>query len=287
MGAGKEIYCTLCPSFHGSTLLSLVLGNHSRILGLGDTVPPEVWDRCGCGAKPDQCEFWGQVRAAVDPAPRNLFPPSVQLLPDVHLNFFAVAALSLTARALGVTLPQRRFAHSYREFLSVCAQHASFDIFIDGFKRPDHYLSLKASGFNVRGVIHLVRDPRAFAASAKRAGIPAAKAARTWIWHHRAVRVLTRATGERVMRVRYEDLCQSPDEELTKLQQWMGVEPEQLQRPIGNKVHWFGNRSMRKFDGTIRQTDKWPEELTSEERSTVERITERAADGYGYRFGLQ
>ena len=53
-----EIYCILCPSYHGATLLSLLLGNHTKVFSLGDTIPTEPFPiRCGCGAPFDRCEF--------------------------------------------------------------------------------------------------------------------------------------------------------------------------------------------------------------------------------------
>jgi hypothetical protein len=281
-----EIYCILCPSFHGATLVSLVLGNHSRLLGLGDTIPNDVFPtKCGCNANFDECGFWTDVRAATQAGDgRDLFPSTTKLLPHLYLNFAAVVACGIAASRAGMRFPRRRFARSFETFLAVCSKYEMFDIFIDGFKRPDHYVALKASGFPVRGVIHILRDPRSYAAAAKRAGVPAVRAAHRWRQFHRSIDLVGKLMRERVFRLRYEDLCASPDRELESLQSWIGVRPEPIQRPISKSVHWLGNISMSKFDGRITLRVSWPETLTAGERAAVEKITARDARGYGYHF---
>jgi hypothetical protein len=286
MARDIDIYCILCPSFHGSTLLSLILGNHRQVLGLGDTIPNDVFPTvCGCGTKFNECDFWTDVRDSVQwRNGRELFPATVAVLGNRYLNFGAIVALGGVFGLLGLKFPRKRFARSFEKFLRVCSEYSQFDIFVDGFKRPDHYVALKSSGFAVKGVIHLIRDPRAFVAAAKRAGVPVAQAARWWCRYHRAIRFITWLTGERVFRLRYEDLCNAPDSELEKLQLWLGIRPEAIRRPIADSVHWLGNISMTEFDGRIELRNKWPQELTQGERMRVENITARVARSFGYRF---
>jgi hypothetical protein len=170
-------------------------------------------------------------------------------------------------------------------FLSACKKESSFDIFVDGHKSISRYVALKAGGFPLRGVIHLVRDPRAFAASSKRATeVPVHASARQWINLHRTINRVTRWCRERVYTLRYEDLCASPREELTRLQNWLGASPEMLLRPVDPRLHWLGNGSMRSFTGEIRNSEKWKSELTGRERSCVENLTYRLAATYRYDF---
>jgi hypothetical protein len=170
-------------------------------------------------------------------------------------------------------------------FLTECKKESSFDIFVDGHKSISRYVALKAGGFPLRGVIHLVRDPRAFAASAKRvADIPVRTAARQWIKLHRTIDRVTRWDRERVYMLRYEDICDTPLKELSRLQNWLGVSPESLLRPVDRRLHWLGNGSLRGFAGEIHNGEKWKSELTGKERSCVENLTARLAAVYHYGF---
>jgi hypothetical protein len=274
----------LCPSYHGATLLSLVLGNHSRVFSLGDTIPPRSFSshRCGCGETFAACAFWRRVRTVVgDADPRELVPSRPRLSPLGPLNAAMVIGLGLAATRLGVSGRRGQFVQANERFLQVCAEFAEFDIFIDGYKSLSRYMAFKTARFQIAGVIHLIRDPKSFVASAKRNRFPVESSARQWSQLHGAISSTTWWTGERVHRIRYEDLCAEPDRELKKLQSWMGLREEALLRPIDKSVHWIGNSSMINFDGQIRRS-KSETELTVEERRIVHRFTSKRAQAFGY-----
>jgi Sulfotransferase family len=268
-----SIYCVLCPSFHGATLLSLVLGNHSRIFALGDTIPANPSHHCGCGALVSDCEFWRQV-GAVMPRPELLALPA--------LNQAAVIASSVAAFRLGKTIRFEPFAQGVEHQLAVCRTFADWEIFIDGFKSVSRYSALKAAGFPVHGVLHLVRDPRSFAASSKRKAVPVAEAASQWSTMHKTIARVTRLMGERVFKLRYEDLCVAPEEHLRRIQSWMGLQPEPLQHPFPPGRHWVGNRSIRAFDGTIALRESWRETFDAEELAEIEKACGRQSRKLGY-----
>jgi hypothetical protein len=271
-----SIYCVLCPSFHGATLLSLVLGNHSRIFALGDTIPTNPNHHCGCGALVSECEFWRQV-GPVMPRPRLFALP--------RLNQAAVIAGSVAAFRLGRTIRFEPFAQGVEHQLAVCQSFPAFagrDIFIDGFKSVTRYSALKAAGLSVRGVLHLMRDPRSFAASSKRKNVPAAKAAAQWASLHRMISRVTELMGERVFALRYEEFCVSPEEHLRRIAAWMGLQPEPLLHPFPPGRHWVGNRSMRDFDGTIAQRGSWRETLGAAELAEIAKACGREARRLGY-----
>ena len=117
----------------------------------------------------------------------------------------------------------------------------------------------------MRGVIHLLRDPRSFAASSKRKDVPVDQAALQWSALHRAISRVTRLMGERVIQLRYEEFCAAPEQHLLRLQSWMGVDPEPLLHPFSPGRHWVGNRTMREFDGRITLRESWRETLSARE----------------------
>jgi hypothetical protein len=194
----------------------------------------------------------------------------------------SLLTLSVFALRSGRRTKFSTFSNCYREFLEVCASHYDFQIFVDGYKEGARYAILKASGFPVKGAIHLLRDPRAYAASAKRAGVPVSKAARDWVVYHRVTEWLTRLTWENVLRVRYEDLCDQPQEIMASLQRWMGLKPDSFAFKPRNDLHWLGNSSVFDFNGQIRTDERWRNELSPDEISIVSRRATKAAHRYGY-----
>jgi hypothetical protein len=164
----------------------------------------------------------------------------------------------------------------------VCRRFATFDVFIDGFKSVSRYCALKAAGFPVSGVIHMLRDPRSFAASSKRKQVPVQDAARQWSSMHATISRVTRLMGERVIEIRYEELCATPNEQLARLQSWLGLEPETLLHPFAPGRHWVGNRSMRAFDGTIALRESWPRALSAAEQADVAQACRKSALRWGY-----
>jgi hypothetical protein len=133
-----------------------------------------------------------------------------------QLNQLAIISSAITAARLGLPVAFGSFAADVRHQLAVCRRFATFDIFIDGFKSVSRYCALKAARFPVRGVIHMLRDPRSFAASSKRKQVPVQDAARQWSSMHATISRVTRLMGERVIEIRYEELCATPNEELAR-----------------------------------------------------------------------
>jgi hypothetical protein len=211
--------------------------------------------------------------------------PRPTLFASAALNQAAVIASSVAAFRLGKTIRFEQFAQGVEHQLAVCQGFAAFagrDIFIDGFKSVTRYSALKAAGFPVCGVLHLMRDPRSFAASSKRKQVPAAKAAAQWASLHRMIDRVTRLMGERVFALGYEELCVSPQEHLGRIEAWMGLEPEPLLHPFPPERHWVGNRSMRDFDGTIAPRESWRETLSPAELAEIEAACGGEARRLGY-----
>ena len=76
----------LCPSYHGATLLSLILGNHSKVEALGDTVPTTAFNhQCGCGNYVAECDFWkGLATRIPDRGREHLFLTRPQIFDRSH-----------------------------------------------------------------------------------------------------------------------------------------------------------------------------------------------------------
>jgi hypothetical protein len=208
--------------------------------------------------------------------------PRPELFGSPQLDQAATILSAIAAFRLGHTIRFGSFARGVEHQLAVCRALAQFDIFIDGFKSVSRYCALKAAGFPVRGVIHLLRDPRSFAASSKRKNVPVKQAASQWSNLNAMISRATRLMGERVFQIRYEDICAAPEQNLLQLQTWMGLNPEKLLYPFPSGRHWVGNRTMRAFGGTIALRESWRETLSETERAEVAIACARQAGSWGY-----
>jgi hypothetical protein len=259
-----------------------MLGNHSKVLSLGDTVATQPNHHCGCGALVSECPFWRRINAGSNRDAAAATVPRPELFVSPRLNQAATILTAIAAFRLGKRVSYRSFAKGVDHQLVVCREFRDFDLFIDGFKSVSRYCALKAAGFPVRGVIHLLRDPRSFVASSKRKNVPVKQAAWQWSSMHATISRVTRLMGERVIEIRYEELCASTEPHLLRLQSWMGLDPEPLLHAFPPDRHWVGNRTMLAFDGTVALRESWRERLSEADRAEIERVCGWQASAWGY-----
>jgi hypothetical protein len=134
-------------------------------------------------------------------------------------------------------------------------------------------------------IIHLYRDPRGFYCSEKKSdvGMTIERSAKRWLSYHRRVtRIVKPLCKARYLAVRYEDLCDHPEATMQKVFAFIGVEYEDVFHPSGEH-HLLGNSSMERFDGTMRKSEKWREELTPDSQAAILSATNPLAQQMGYR----
>ena len=293
-----KLYFVLSPSFHGSTVISLLLGANKRVFALGDTIyRTDVVTFCACGKSTKQCEFWsalsetGTTVFPMYPEPLGTSWP-YEKMNDAPVGRFVektrvwsngnlVELLSSCRLAWGLGPRWRAFRENYEKFVSFCQQHKQFDVFIDGAKDAIRYLALTAADLPTTGAIHLVRNPLAFCASSKRVGIPVRRATRDWVRTHTRIERITNRSGKRAIKIRYEDFCKAPQDTLDKICEYIGVERHLLPSSI-DQPHWLGNGSVLHYSGVITETRRWVTELTPDERRVIERQVQPLASRYGY-----
>jgi hypothetical protein len=276
----------LAPSFHGATLVSLLLNNHSRVASLGDTLPTLVFDQvCGCRERVSRCAFWSEVRRRIpERGYSTLLPVAPQWVGGAWLNgrllgwlngklLYLCAAASLRA---GVVLSDRPFFHSFDTFVSLVRETTGKDIFLDGVKAVHRFLAVAASGRPVDLVLHTIRDPRGFVLSSKKNAARSTKAAISVYngYHSRVLRAIALA-GVPAVPVPYDMLHQQSNRIFHEIFQRLGLPDEDVMRPVGAFNHWLGNSSLFAFDGRIRANRKYLEELSVEEQMQVWTGTER------------
>ena len=287
----------------GSTLMALFLDSHPRIVSVGETSFKRKLQRqqrtnvtCTCGASYDDCPFWQQVFREVTSAGfefsplewSNDFRYKGWLAHRLLSRYYANPAWRVIQRAAAAVLP----AHNKRmdrvrrvnvEFIRTVLRIAAADVFFDTSKRGMrlHHL-LETPELDVR-VVKLVRDVRGYASSAKKRGEPVAESARAWRKQLEAMDHITHELPhDRVMLLRYEDVCRDPRTWLKQTFAFCGVEPIDPPEVVASQDHHvLGNNMRRSAQIRIRFDESWRDLLTSDEQA----IALAAAGSFHERFG--
>jgi hypothetical protein len=212
----------------GSTLLERLLGEIPGVTALGEVV--HLWARgvradepCGCGQAFSRCTFWTKVGARAFGYWRE--SRAVMLL---RLRGRVDRTRRIPGFAFGFVTREAELAEyvsAYSRIYAAAAEVADARIVIDSSKHASLAYCLSAT-MDLR-VVHVVRDPRAVAASWRRrvrrpedgrpmARWPPARTAVHWLAQNLAFEVL-RWRGVQVVRVHYEDLVDRPVTTLTGL----------------------------------------------------------------------
>lgn len=292
----KSLNFVLCPSFHGATLLSILLNAHPDIVALGDTVPK--WEQiCACQEKVLECDFWHPILEAIKP-----YQSSGSWVLNHLPEFFDSSAMnrnaSLMLAAMGLVHHKLARAAGGDRLATYLAGHQALrlaalkqtgaSIFVDGQKSLTKALLHKGAfskDIPVR-IIHLTRDPRGFLASDKRSNRfrNLETSARQWKAGHNRIALLTkRFLHMDYFRIRYEDICASPENMADKLQAFLGARPHKISDlKKKEEYHLLGNKMLHHFDGRIRLSTKWKEELTSAEAVRMLHLTRPLSQEFGY-----
>lgn len=288
----------------GSTLLALFLDSHPRIVSVGETSFKRKQQRqqrtnvtCTCGKSYEECPFWQQVFRGVNEAGfafsplewSNDFRYKGRIAHKLLSRYSARPAWRLLQKAAAVVLPahQARMDHVRQvnvEFIRTVLRIADADVFFDTSKRGMrlHQL-LETPELDVK-VIQLVRDVRGYASSAKKRGEAVAASALTWRRQLEAMDHVTRELPEnRVMLLRYEDLCKEPQTWLKRAYAFCGVQAiEPPESVVSREHHVLGNNMRRNERIRIRFDESWRTLLTSEEQSTALAVAGPFQARFGY-----
>jgi len=292
----------ICPPYHGATALAFLLNNHPRLSCLGDTLPWTAQNQsCSCGSRVEDCAFWQEIQRRVHASrwqgEQQMLPLLPRLVGAPRLNRALARALVAASLVFGHSArrlaprPVTEFCEVYQDFYdSVLELHGTEHV-VDGSKSLGKILALTGLGEPGQRarVLHLTRDPRGYAASLANRGVaPADIGAVGSEWrrtHRRIERLLSRPRQFDYLRIRYEDLCQTPDRTMGQVLRFFGVEPVDVFHPAREpcKNHIIGNRMLKSFDGVLRLDERWRTVLGAGQQDAVlARAAPLAAD-YGYR----
>jgi len=272
----------------GSTLLALFLDAHPDIASVGETAFKRKLQgtagaklTCTCGESYSSCTFWAEVFRGVTAAGYELSPLEWSndfrykgwLAHRLFSRYSARPALRAVQKTATALFP----AHNARvervqkvnlEFVRTVLRLTGARVFFDTSKRAMrlHHL-LQVPEFDVK-VVKLVRDVRGYAWSAKRRGGAVPDAALTWRRDQENFDEITRVMPpDRVMLLRYEDVCRDPRTWLKETYAFCGVDPIDPPDYVIPKEHHVLGNSMRRSDMIrIRLDESWRTSLSADEQ---------------------
>ena len=288
----------------GSTLLALFLDAHPEIASVGETAFKRKLQgkenanvACTCGASYFDCPFWKEIFRGVTDAGYELSPLVWSndfryqgwLAHRLLSRYSARPLLRVVQQAAAALFP----AHNARvertrqvnvEMVRTVLQVTGARVFFDTSKRAMRlYHLLQAPELDLK-VVKLVRDVRGYACSAKRRGGAVQDAALTWRRDQESFdRITRRMRSDRVMLLRYEDVCRDPRTWLKRLYAFCGVEPiDPPEFVIPREHHVLGNNMRRSDSIRIRLDESWRATLSVEEQTRAVMIAGplHARNGY-------
>jgi len=312
MSDAVEIIYIVGPMYSGSTLLAFLLNVHPDVVTIGERsyfCRLVLWPRpgrnglnlCSCGQPVHQCEFLNDLRFKVTSSP--LFD-EVRHLDFCQMEFYKRRTVNRVVRAVCWRLAERgkvgivgKALKRFRNVVGInaeIARHATelrkARTFVDTSKSVIHALYLD---WYTRGkllYVWLVRDGRSYVASAKKhKGADVERASKLWVSTIRQQeRFLSRISRERVVRIRYEDLCDRTIEALCSIFSAAGLSiPDDLEKRLSAfreyEAHIMGNTgTCRSRESDVRKRIEWPESLTKEELAVFHRTAGDTNRDLGY-----
>jgi len=252
-----------CVGHSGSTLINTFLGAHPDIVSVGELMHlSDDWEkgRCVCGESLKECPFWSRVVQEFS-GDLGLTPDTVfskislrgGLLQRRHpffgLKIHDLYFLRLTKRKLSrlnnkpeVVRKTIKAAEYNYDILDKVVDITKKSIVIDSSKNPIRLSAMYLARPERFKCIYIVRDGRAVTKSWIKAykhinSVPMAALQ----WHLRdrfILMALKNIPEEKCMRIRYEDLCRSPEKVLQQICIFIGIDySEDIIKPFLKERH--------------------------------------------------
>jgi hypothetical protein len=167
------------------------------------------------------------------------------------------------------------------------AQHAGADLIVDSTKNAARMKLLYMVRPPHTKIIHLVRDGRAVASSARRrTGASILTAAANWYRANRNVEMACRTIpGERILRVKYEDLCKDTERVMEAVCGFVGLQPSGAIFGLEPRhYHQIPGNPMlfRPKEIEIVLDDRWRADFDTEDQQAFDAVTHCMNQRYGY-----
>jgi hypothetical protein len=281
-------------SYSGSTLLAFLLNAHPQIASLSEVagpLPDEDLDTylCSCGAPFLECPFYRELEKRINSLGsaftlanwrtrfqvsrhRGLDIPLVRPLRNVPLEWIRDRVVHLWPDYRNtIDAIRQRNVHLAQALLEITGKR----VYADAQKDPIRVKFLsEVDSFDLH-VIHLIRDVRGAVNSIMRHNSTTDAAWSTRVWQsanmnaHRAKRFVP---PEKWMRLRYDDLCKSPQDIFDQICDFTGCEHATIPEDFYQTDHHIiGNTMRTKSVGKITSDVSWKQSLSREDLDIISR----------------
>jgi hypothetical protein len=298
----KSLVYILCPSYSGSTLLTLLLATHRDIATIGELKATHLGNvteySCSCGVPILACPFWEEVGRAMKSRGQMFSPTAFDThfraesgFTNIILRAGLRGPLFEALRQVAVrTLPavRQRLSELLTRNLamidSIC-EITGGHVFLDGSKDAIRLQYLRRSGLPRVQVLYLLRDGRGASFSYMRHyNVSMNEAAREWVRaQHECERAMATLSESTCFRVCYEDLCREPDGTMEAIYRFLELDPQ-----LGSLAyrapdhHIIGNSMRLRSVQSIRLDEGWREGLSPADLAAFEEIAGKLNRSYGY-----
>jgi len=238
-GSSRYIYI-MGRGHSGSTVLDALLGNADNTVGVGELIAGiDGTYSCSCGDPFGECPFWSQVRSVFDQKSDSHWREAIELVTRES----KVTRYPVNLVVAGKSNRVRALIGANRELWKAVATVSGDENLVESSKELSRGLFLARFLAEAR-VIHLVRSPTRMLASnlyRLRSGIGfrflrttfysstfapiiLAISALSWAFGNLLCELVSSVSSHRVIRVRYEDLCANPAEELKRIARFTGID---------------------------------------------------------------
>jgi hypothetical protein len=299
----KLVYLT-GANYSGTTLLTFLLNTHPDIATIGElkgSSKDPATHACSCGQAIGVCPFWSEILEKLHQrgnpfchedvhtqcgfripnasflnrvANHRLRGWPLELARDMLLNLHPYTRREMT-----------RIARTNQDFIEVVHEITCCKVFLDSSKdviRLKHLM--RSQPFPIL-VIHMYRDGRGVMNSTmKRRKLSPEIAALDWKVREVEIgRILRHFPADRKTTICYEDLCQDPQTQLTRIYQFLGLSPSDGHCDFRSAPnHILGNKMRLTGSSEIALDTKWYSELTPAALKTFERVAGDVNRRLGY-----
>lgn len=296
----------------GSTLLDMLLGSHSQIATAGEIqiLPHEIIQKgfmpCGCGKAIPECSFWQEVIDRVRPLEQP--QPQIHYFREKHnagktlrwkhlLEFNFQKILKLKQNEIDI-YGENNY-QLFKNFLDITEESNNVrpNWIVDASKDPYRLLWLSQSNlFNIK-ILHLVKNPKAFAYSMTRRIITdkttkdqayklTIQKTFSWLIHNHLFSKISQNYIDKnnYLLVNYEGLASEPEKTFNRILQFVDCEPEgNFEEDFkSNTIHTIAGNPMRYKPRKIVLDEAWKKYLPSLHQKTVDLIAASSKAKYGY-----
>lgn len=292
------IFFVLGPSYHGAPLLSWRLNLHPDVLSLGSANPLRGEDiPVSDGTTLSTSPFWTKMVEAIgsgdeDPI-KTLLPHCPYIVHNEKVNRILNGGLSMLANEIGTGVwkavfeSANRFIVMYERFYKAVREWTPHKAVLDAERSNLKFMVLSSMGFPVRGVIHLVRDPRGYVAAWKKYYPESTVETLTLEWaaaHTRIYRLATSFQKMPFLTLRYEDLMEKPEETFHQVVAFMGLpRGEYVEMTYPGKDNVLGLGEQDRTLAVVPVAGNWRETLTPEEEARILKVAGPLFSEFGYK----